>query len=102
MLATAIPAPATFSNGAGSAFVYDGPAEWRLPSRQPPPCRKTTTGTGWFPAGGSQRSSSNGRIPGIAAYGTPARNLTPLMVSTERGNGARWAGPGSGKVGGDT
>src|SRR6478735_7668233 len=101
MLATAIPAPATCSNGAGFAVAYDGPAEWRLPTRQPPPCRKTTTGTGSSPAGGSHRSSSSGLTPGIAAYGTPARTLTPEGFSTEYGNGARWAGPGSGKAGGD-
>ena len=30
----------------GEAPRYAGPAACRLPSRQPPPCRKTTTGTG--------------------------------------------------------
>ena len=47
----------------------------RLPSRQPPPCRNTTTGTGAPASAGRYRSSSRGRAPGSAAYGTPLDSL---------------------------
>src|SRR4051794_17036614 len=87
-----MPACAIRSKGVGSWRAYIGPTVLRLPTRQPPPCRNSTIGDGPAPSGGSQRSSSSGRMPGIAAYGTPGKSRTSSAAGRTRGSGASCAG----------